>query len=46
MTAPLEEIFVAGEAVRPPENLVRQWDIPESDRQALPWWELPERREM
>jgi hypothetical protein len=42
MTAPLEEIFVAREAVRPPEDLVRQWELPESDRQALLRWGLPE----
>lgn len=42
MNAPLEEIFVAGLAVMPPEGLVRQWDLPESDRQALLRWGLPE----
>ena len=46
MTAPLEEIFVAGEAVRPPEDLVRQWDLPESDRQALLRWGLPEESDL
>lgn len=45
MTAPLEEIFVAGGA-RPPEDLVRQWDLPESDRQALLRWGLPEGGDM
>jgi len=46
MTAPLEEIFVAGEAVGPPEDLVRQWDLPESDRQALLRWGLPEESDL
>lgn len=42
MIAPLEQILVAGQAVRPPEDLVRGWDIPESDRQALLRWGLPD----
>jgi hypothetical protein len=46
MTAPLEEVLAAGQAVRPPEDLVRQWDLPESDRQALLRWGLPQDRDM
>jgi hypothetical protein len=42
MTAPLEQLVVARLAVRPPENLIRQWDLPESGRQALLRWGLPE----
>lgn len=44
MTAPLEEICVAGQVVRPPEDLVRRWDLPESDRQALLRRGLPQDR--
>ncbi|NIK55186.1 SUKH-4 family immunity protein [Kribbella shirazensis] len=42
MTSPLEKVLVAGQAVRPPEGLVRQWDLPESDRYALLRWGLPD----
>jgi hypothetical protein len=42
MTAPLEEILATGQAARPPEDLVRQWDLPEPDRQALLRWGLPQ----
>jgi hypothetical protein len=41
MTAPLEKVIVEGQVVRPREDLVRQWDLPESDRQALLRWGLP-----
>ena len=41
-TSPLEKILVAGQAVRPAEGLVRQWDLPEADRQALLRWGLPD----
>lgn len=41
MTDPLEALLVAGQAMRPPQDLVRQWDLPESDRQALLRWGLP-----
>ena len=46
MTSPLEQVFVARQALRPPEELVRQWDLPESDRQALLRWGLPEGGDM
>lgn len=46
MTAPLEEVLAVGQAVRPPEDLVRRWDLPESDRQALLRWGLPQDRHM
>jgi hypothetical protein len=46
MTAPLDEIVAAGTAVRPPEDVVRHWDLPESDRQALLRWGLPDDRHM
>lgn len=46
MTAPLEEILVPGKAVKPREDLVRLWDLPESDRQALLRWGLPEDSDM
>jgi hypothetical protein len=42
MTAPLEEVLAVGQAVRPPEGLVRRWDLPESDRQSLLRWGLPQ----
>jgi hypothetical protein len=42
MTSPLEEVVVAGQVVRPPEDLVRQWDLPEADRYALLRWGLPD----
>jgi len=41
MTAPLEKVLVAAQVVTPPEDLVRQWDLPEPDRQALLRWGLP-----
>ena len=44
MTAPLEEVVAAGRAVRPAEDLVRHWDLPESDREALLRWGLPQDR--
>ena len=46
MTAPLEKVLAAGQAMRPPEDLVRQWDLPESDRQALARWGLPQDNHM
>lgn len=42
MIAPLDEVLAAGRAVRPPEDVVRHWDLPESDRQALLRWGLPD----
>jgi SUKH-4 immunity protein of toxin-antitoxin system len=41
MSAPLKEVLGAGQAVRPPEDVVRRWDLPESDRRALLRWGLP-----
>lgn len=41
MSGPLERVLAAGQVARPPEDLVRQWDLPESDRQALLRWGLP-----
>jgi len=46
MTAPLEEVLAAGQAVRPPEDVVRHWDLPEPDRQALLRWGLPDDNHM
>ena len=40
MTAPMEA--VVGRRVRPPEDVARQWDLPEADRQALLRWGLPD----
>ena len=49
MTAPLDPVAGAvagaGDQVRPAEALVRQWNIPESDRLALITWGLPGHRQ-
>jgi hypothetical protein len=41
MTAPLDAVVVAEREVRPPEDVVCQGDLPESDRRALLRWGLP-----
>lgn len=41
MTAPLETLLSARQVVKPPEDLIPHWDLPESDRQALLRWGLP-----
>lgn len=47
MTSPLKELVAAaGQMVRPPEDIVAQWDLPDSDRQALLRWGLPDDNHM
>lgn len=41
MTAPLGEVLVEEQPVRPSQDLVRRWNLPESDKQALLQWGLP-----
>jgi hypothetical protein len=41
MTAPLDAVVVAERKVRPPEDVVCRWDLPEPDRRALLRWGLP-----
>ncbi len=46
MTAPLREVRIAEQPVRPREGLIERWNLPESDRQALLRWGLPYDKQM